>query len=224
MVQSSIDVRQCPRYPIQIPVLHKPKNPAPNSAGVGWTRNLSEGGACVELGQRLRPPMPLRVRLQTDRGPIELEAQVTWAEESDSPRGGILHGVAFTQTSPDQLSALQELLLSKALVRHPKVRLPFEVPVTCQPVGNDGLAVQGRTRDGSRGGLLLRLSRVVPPETVLEVTLHVPAGPLTIKGAVAWVAPPEGRDPGGPILHGIRFIHSTWSTAVALGLLLTEQG
>jgi hypothetical protein len=38
------------------------------------------------------------------------------------------------------------------------------------------------------------------------------------------VAPPEGRDPGGPILHGIRFIHSTWSTAVALGLLLTERG
>jgi len=215
--------RQYPRFPLQIPVLHKLKTPAPAKAGVGWTRNLSEGGACVELAEPLRPQIPLWVRLQTDEGPIDMEAQVTWAGECGVPKGGFLHGVAFTQITHHQLSALQTLILSKGLMRSPKVRLPFDVPVTCRPKGQDTPLLQGRTRDVSRGGLLLRLPQVVPPETVMDVTVHTFPGPLTVEGAVAWVAPPEGRAPGGPIRHGLRFTRPTWSASLAFGSFLVES-
>jgi hypothetical protein len=214
--------RRSPRYAIQIPFLHKPRSAASTGAGVGWTCNLSEGGACVELAEPLRPPMPLWGRLQTDRGLIEMQAKVAWARDPGPRGGGILHGVTFTQIPPDQFSALQTLILSKGLVRHPKVRLPFEAPVTCWRKGESGPPLSGRTRDVSRGGLLLRLPRVVPPETRLEVTLHNPPRLLTVEGAIVWVAPPEGRTPGGPVRHGFRFTHPTWSTSLALGLLLAE--
>lgn len=215
--------RQYRRYPIQLPVLHQAKTPAPSKAGVGWTHNLSEGGACVELAEPLRPQMPLWVRLQTDEGPIDVEAQVTWAGEFSTPKAGILHGVTFTQIVPYHLSALRNLILCKGLIRPLKVRLPFDVPVTCRPEGKNGPPIQGRTRDISRGGLLLRLSEVVPPETVMEVTVHTSPGPLKVDGAVAWVAPPESRAPGGPIRHGLRFTRPTWSTSLAFGSLLVES-
>lgn len=48
-------LRRFPRYPIQLPVLYKLKGPALQT-GVGWTRNLSEGGAWLELAERLPPP------------------------------------------------------------------------------------------------------------------------------------------------------------------------
>jgi hypothetical protein len=211
------------RYPIQIPFLHKVKSPAPAKAGVGWTRNLSEGGACVELAESLRPQMPLWVRLQTEDGPIDMEAQVTWTGDRGIPKGGILHGVTFMETPADQLSALQTLLLSKGLMRPPKVRLPFDVPVTCRAKGRDAPPLQGRTRDISRGGLLLRLPQVVAPETLMEVTVHTLPGPLTVEGEVAWVAPPEGRAPGGPIRHGLRFTRPAWSTSLAFGSMLVQS-
>jgi len=36
-----------PRYPIQLPLLHRVIGPPATGAGMGWTRNLSEGGACL---------------------------------------------------------------------------------------------------------------------------------------------------------------------------------
>ncbi|MBI3085900.1 MAG: hypothetical protein HYY88_09275 [candidate division NC10 bacterium] len=66
--------RKFARYLIHLPLLHKPKVPAPIKAGVGWTRNLSDGGTCVDLTERLQPGTPLRVRRQTDRGPLGVPA------------------------------------------------------------------------------------------------------------------------------------------------------
>lgn len=215
-----LERRQFRRFPLQLPLLHKSKAPAPARSGVGWTRNLSEGGACVELGERLRLQNPFRLRLQTDGGPIEVEAEVAWAGEPASTGESILHGVAFTQVAPDQLEPLRDLILFKGHMRHAKVRLPFEFPVTCQRKGLAAPSFQGRTRDISRGGLLLRLPQVLPPETPLEVTLHTPTGPLTVEGTVVWVAPPEGRIPGGPIRHGFQFAALGGPKSLSLALLL----
>lgn len=211
------------RYPIQLPVLHRRKGPAPAQPGVGWTQNLSEGGACMELAEPLQSRLPLLVHLRTERGIIEAEAGVAWAEKPPLATGGILHGVAFTQLAPDPLQALGDLILTKGLVRPAGVRLPFEVPVTYQLRGEAGPPFHGWTHDISRGGLLLRLPKVLPLGTLLEVTLHTPTGPLTTEGAVTWVAPLEGRTPGGPIRHGVRFTALDWPTALSLGLLLTES-
>jgi len=214
--------RRVPRYLIQLPLLHKTKAPAPDRTGVGWTRNLSEGGACVELAEHIRPRMPLRLLLRTDRGGIELEAQVVWAGEPGRLGGGILHGVAFTHLLPDQLRALRDLIRSKGQVRNAGVRVPLEISVTCTPTGRKGSTFRGLTGDISRGGLLLLLPEVVSPDSTLNVTLHTPNGPLTVEGAVVWVEPPGGRAVGPPFRHGFRFTSLRWSASLSLGLFLAE--
>ncbi len=218
--------RQLPRYPIQLPVLHQPGATAAGGKGVGWTRNLSEGGACVELDERLPIPSPLNLHLQTERGAIEVEAEVVWEVEAEGEGGadpaerGILHGVAFTRLAPDQLQALRTLLVPEAEERRAGVRLPLDLAVTCEAKGAGGSPVQGRTENMSRGGLLLRLSQVLPSGTVWELTLHPADGPVTAEGEIVWVEPPEKRIPGEPVRHGLRFTALGWSRSLSLALLL----
>lgn len=214
--------RHVRRYSIQLPLLHTPRAFRAQRGGIGWTRDLSEEGACMELAERLQYHMPLRLRIQTDRGTIESEAAVTWTGHSSLSGGGILHGMTLTQLDSDQLQILQAVLLSKGLVQPTKARLPFQVAVTCRPKEQTRMMFQGGTRDVSRGGVLLRLDQVVPPGTVLELTLHSPTWPVTAQGTIVWVAPPEGRTPGGPIGHGLRFTALDWTSALALTRLLVE--
>jgi hypothetical protein len=94
---------------------------------MGWTRNLSIAGACVELGERLQPGMPLQVVLQTVHEYIKVEAQVIWARESTPAGGSVFHGIAFTQVATDQDQALRDLLrTSAAHERHAGVRMISE--------------------------------------------------------------------------------------------------
>ena len=85
-----------------------------------------------------------------------------------------------------------------------------------------GASLPGRTRDVSRGGLLLRLPHPLPPETTLSLTLHTSHGPLGAEGTVVWVAPPEMRSPGGSVPHGVRFTAFPWPSLLALGLSFIE--
>ena len=216
----TLTLQRPPRYPMRLPFLHKPQAPAPVRAGVGWTRDLSEGGACVELAEALLPQMPLRIRLQTDQGPIEAEAQVVWTGEFRPGRGGVLHGIAFTHLAPTQLQALAGLLLFKGDMREAGVRMPVDLPVTCLSKG-PGATIRGRTGNVSRGGLRLRLPERLPPRTELDVILHMPTGPVKAAGVIAWAGSPEGQEPGAPIQHGMRFTSLSWASSLALGLLLT---
>jgi Tfp pilus assembly protein PilZ len=74
----------------------------------------------------------------------------------------------------------------------------------------------------NRGGLFLRLPRLLLPGTPLEVTLHVPKKPLMVGGTVVWVEPPELWRPGESIGHGFQFHAPSWSTLACLSLLLVE--
>lgn len=210
--------RQSRRYPIRLPFLHTPRSSTANGIRIGWTRDLSERGACVELDRSVSASTHLQVSLQTDRGVIDAEVEVVWARETLVPEGGILHGLAFTHLTRQQLQALLQVLLSWGLTRRPAVRVPFQVAVTCQLKGEGGPPLQGQARNVSRDGLLLRLPQVVPPGTPLELTLHTQSGPLRVEGKVVWVAPPEGRTPGGLVQHGLRFTALEWSTALTLAL------
>jgi len=217
--------RQFARYPIQLPVLHDATFPGSTGSRAGWTRDLSEGGACVELDERLPAPSLLRVHLQTDRGAIEVEAQVVWeveSRESGEGKGGILHGVAFTHLSPNQLQALRGLLLSIEHERRAGIRLPLDLPVTCQPKDPTRGPLQGRIGDVSRGGLLLRLSQALPPGAELTLTLDRPSGRVTAEGEIVWADSPERRTSGEPIRHGLRFTALGWSRSLSLALLMTE--
>lgn len=222
MLQVAVQ-RKCPRYPIQLPLLYRPKLPTlMNNVGAGWTRDLSESGACIELAERLQPKGLLTLRLRTDRGPIQAEAQVVWVGEPAPLCGGIPHGLTFTLVAPDQSQSLRELLLPLSMAPHAGVRLPVDLPIKCQPKNPPGVALQGRTGDMSRGGLLLLLPEALSPRTALEATLHTATGPLSVAGVIVWTEPPERRRYGRSIKHGMQFTSLDWSISLYLGLLLAE--
>ena len=176
----------------------------------------------MELSGRLRPGTPLRLLLKAGQAPIEVEALVVWTGGRIPEGGGLVHGLAFTQISPDQVLVLRELLRRPSIIRNAGVRIPLDAPVTCHPRNPDGPPLQGRTGNVSRGGLFLRLPQLLPPDTTLEVTLHASREPLTLDGSVVWVEPPEIWNPGESIGHGLRFTALDWSTLLSLGLLLVE--
>jgi hypothetical protein len=131
--------------------------------------------------------------------------------------------VAFTHLSPDQLQALRALLLSHKQDRRTGLRLPLDLPVACQPEDLTAGLLQGQTGDVSRGGLLLRLSHVLPPGTALKLTLGGPNGRVTAEGEIVWTDSPGSAMPGQPIRHGLRFTALGWSRSVSLALLMTES-
>ncbi|HSD51265.1 MAG TPA: PilZ domain-containing protein [Candidatus Methylomirabilis sp.] len=214
--------RRHPRYQIQLPLLYKLSAPS-RKFGVGWTRNLSEGGALVELDDRVPPDTTLSLSLRTDSGSIEIEARVTWAEETRRFGRDVLHNLAFAKLSPSPLQALRDLLLPLSMVPHAGGRLPLEVPVTCRHKGRPGSAVKGRTGDVDRGGLLLYLTHRIAPGTPLAVTLHTTKGTVIVEGEVVWAQSRDGKRAGELSAHGLRFTSPSWTISLALGLLLAES-
>lgn len=216
--------RRFPRYAIQLPLLYTRATPAPGRIAVGWTRDLSEGGACAELAERLRPQTPLRIRIRTDGGAIEGEAKVTWVGEPGSNDGGVPHGMAFSQISVEQHQALRDLVCRRGVRGHAGVRLPLEIAVICQPKGQRARKpVQGSTGDISRGGILLLLPEILPPGAAVELAMLTINGPLTAEAVIVWVESPGGRAVGPPFRHGLQFTALSWTTTQSLGRLLAEM-
>jgi hypothetical protein len=214
--------RRFPRYAIQLPFAYTVEAGGSSGVGGGWTRSLSEGGASVEVAQRIRLQVPLRLHLLTDRGRIDAEGRVIWLGKAAPAEGGIIHGLAFTQVAPAHLQILRDLFRALALRREAGVRLRMDLPVTCEPKDPAGPLLQGRTGNVSRGGLFLHLPRLLAPGTLLTVTLHTPRGPLPLEGVIAWVEPLEMWTLGEAIGHGFRFAAASWSALHSLGLLLME--
>ena len=205
------------RYPIQLPFLCQTADGAVGGTQVGWTRNLSEGGACLHLAKVILPRTSLWVLFQTDGDPIAAKARVVWTGEAGI--GLIPHGVAFTQIAPDQRESLWDLIRSRGQVRPGGIRLPLDLSVTCWRKRQARSLIRGRTANVSRGGLLLCLADVLVPATALVITLHTAAGPLTTEGATVWVAPRKRRTPKELIRHGVQL--SDHDVSLALARLLT---
>ena len=214
---------QLARYPIQLPLLYWRRSEARTRAGAGWTRELSEEGATVELADRFEPQTVLRIRLQTDRSPIAMEAKIAWIVAATPSGPENYHGLTITQIAPDQLQALRDLLLPLSMVVHAGMRLSFNVAVTCRSKGSGGPVLRGQTGEVSRGGLLLHLPQPIAPGTTLEVTLQTDGGPLSLEGAIVWAQPSETRKAGELIDHGLQFTSTPWAVSLALGFLLTGK-
>jgi c-di-GMP-binding flagellar brake protein YcgR len=215
--------RRYPRFPIKLPVLYKVLAPKPSKPGVGWTRDLSEGGICLEVPERLGPSMLLSVLLRSDLGGLELTAKVVWVGGPASAQGGIAHGLSFERVGPNQQEAIRRLLMQhKVQLRQEGVRVPLEISIKCQVKGGGGSMLEGRTGDISRGGMLLHLPVPLSPPTGLRVSIPTARGTVEAEGEIAWVEPPEGRAPGQPIRHGFRFTEISWPNQLTLGLLLAE--
>jgi len=214
--------RRYPRHPIRLPLLYKVTAPAPGKAGVGWTRDLSEGGACLELSEHLEPMSLLKLVLRTDKGSLEVEAEVVWAARPDPAGQPVLHGACFTPLAGEQQKALQDLLTQKGHTRLEGCRLPLELPVLCRPKGMIDPILRGSTGDVSRGGLLLLLPEVLPPGSALEITIQTARGKVEAEGMIVWVGSAEEQTPGGLVRHGFKFTDISWPNQMTLGLLLAE--
>jgi hypothetical protein len=213
--------RKHARYPIVVPILYGLECSNPVMASAGWTRDLSEGGTCLELSERLEVSALIRLFLRTDQGGIATQGQVIWIE-GPLQTGGTLHGVIFTRMNSAQSQAVHELLSRKRMVWQAVVRIPLELPVIYQLKGQPRSLHQGQTENVSRRGLLLRLPLVYLPGTLLEVTLHTPRGHLTAQGTIVRVIPLEAQMPGEPIRHGFHFTDISHATQITLGRVLAE--
>ncbi len=213
-----------PRHPSARPSPPERRDSAVAGSGGDRLPTVSPGPAGGEVPEPLEPQVCLQVRLQTGEGGIAVVGRVLWGEEPPPGEGGICHGVAFTHLVPKQREALREVLRSLIPGRPAGHRRPLDLPVTCWPEGASREPICGRTGDLSRGGLLLRLPRVVAPGTVLEVSLPAPAGPLQVRGMIVWAEPAGGPTPHEPIRHGFRFTAVDWPTSLVLGRLAVERG
>jgi len=216
-----IDKRRFVRYDLRLPVLYKRLGSDRGKAGVGWTRNLSLGGVCLDLDERLDPKTILGVLFQTDRGAIEVEAEVVWAASTPSLDGGLGHGLEFMRLGPRQVQAMERLLADLRPTARSGHRLALDIRATVTPRDRPSEVISGRTGNASRGGALLLLPQALAAGTLLTVRLQTSRDPLRLDAAVVWVDPPEKREPGAPIRHGVQFVSLDWSTSLALGLLLT---
>ncbi len=213
--------RKHARYPIVVPILYGLDCSDSVLASAGWTRDLGEGGVCLELSERLEVSAPIRLFLRTDQGGFATQGQVIWAE-GPLQTGGILHGVGFTRMVLAQHQAVRELLLRRRMVWRAVVRIPVQIPVIYQLKGQPRSLHQGQTENVSRRGLLLRLPLAYSHGTPLEVTLHTPHGHLTAEGMVVHVEPLQAQTPGEPIRHGFHFTDISHATQITLGRVLAE--
>lgn len=110
---------------------------------------MSDGGACLELAEPLQPATPLSVILQTDQGSLGVEGKVVWVGGPVAGGGGVLHGVAFLDATPEQLRALWKLVARKGKARQAAVRVPVKLAILCRPKGDAGPPLQGETGDVS---------------------------------------------------------------------------
>jgi len=220
-----------PRYQLEFPVLYRVEGPQLTKHGTGQMRNLSEGGACLELFEQLPPETPLVLIVRTDQGALEAEAKVVWVGEPSPHEQKVLHGISFIRRKPEQYQALLDLFPQEQRARWGMCRLPLNLSVTCRIMGASGPLLHGEAEDISRGGLLLRLPQALPLSTNLEITLPAPEEPLTLEGAIVWVEPLEATRPKELVRHGLRFTKAGFEQDLPLSLFiaecrrrLTEQG
>jgi len=229
MSAEGIEQRRHLRHTLQLPLLHRERTGDNTPVGVGWTRNISESGACLELAELLEAGTPLRLRLRTDRGFVEADAEVTWSREQQTlwareggpQAGGVLHGASFTRIMPEHPEGFREWLEARKDGRAGGIRLPADLSVLCYrrhgPVG----PLSGRTRDINRKGALLLLQEALHVGTALDIMLQPEDGSFAVQAVVAWVGPTDARLPGSLIRHGVRFPTLSWSSSLSLGLALT---
>jgi hypothetical protein len=213
--------RRSVRYQILLPVLFQatPMGALAPIEGSGWTRNLSETGACLELSEPLTLRAALRVTLLDEGGSVVLEAAVAWVGHPRLPAGGTLHGVVFGPLTLHQRLVLQTLCRRHAGLRAEAMRLPAALPVLCHPLGAVSPPLRGWTGDLGREGCLLLLPERLPVGTLLALSLTTPRGDVPAEATVVWVEPALSALLRTFTRHGVRFVAARGLQAALLPLL-----
>lgn len=205
------------RCAIDLPFHYRESTEVAYRPGVGWTRDLSGGGAWVELPERVAPPTVLEVGLHALGEPLLLAAQVVWGCPEPHARSR-LHGLRFIRITPAQRRRLG------VLITHQKSRevgrLYCSLAATCQSKASAGVPLPCETRDLSIGGVSLRLPALAPPGTHLQVKILTAFGAVTADAQVVWVEPPDARPRNAPCRHGLQFLRLELASELPLKALL----
>ena len=112
--------RRQPRFPVLPPLACRVKvqgyaEEAPHLGG--QLRNLSAGGALLELGRRVPPGAMVRLSVDTKTGLIQMECQVIWAAGGATRREGprYVHGLQFPAGEERHDPVIEELLRHYAM-------------------------------------------------------------------------------------------------------------
>jgi len=191
------------RYLVQLPLYYQRGRSSRQRVGVGWTRNLSEGGACIELAEPFEVSAEIQLGLQTYLGGVRLQCQVVWRDMA-AASGRVLHGVKFLDLSAGCRLVLQQMLRVSSTQPHSLLRRPWEVPLVCTVRGSRGLSCDGRTGNIGPHGLLAHLPEDLPAGTDVDLHCGSPQdGPVQLEGRVAWAEAREEGVPRGTTRHGI---------------------
>lgn len=211
-----------PRYQVALPVTYRatPRGSAAALEGSGRTRNLSDTGGCLELGEPLSPGMSVGLVFRDEGEELALQAEVVWVGHPRRPSGGTLHGVIFLPMTADQRQILQGFIQRKGRIRSRNARIPAALPTECRLPGVADEPVRGWTGDLSWEGCSLLLPDRFPVGTMLEVALTTPRGDVSAKAMVVWVEPMERLQTRHLTRHGVRFAQVSWTREHALDLIL----
>ncbi len=190
----------------------------------GWTRNLSETGACLELVEPLAPGTSLSLVIQSEGKSLTMLAEVVWGDPPSLPGVRILHGVTFPLLTVEQQTAIQTLLRRTRPLKARAHRIPAALPVQCRASGIPGPPLSGWTGDLSRNGCSLLIPGRLALGSTVEVTLAAPRGDCTAEGTIVWVET-SGGVPTTPLMrHGVRFTDPNLLRDLIIGFVLEGIG
>lgn len=165
----------------------------------GETANVSEGGACLLLPERLPPGTALNLMLRGEAVLYMFHADVVWAGPPDS--SPLPHGVRLEPLSPQDQLAWQRLLFEQHQRGTERAtRIVVDLPARCLVDGR-AIPLPGDVENLGAGGLLIRLPELFPVGTAVTVTIPGPLQELHLAGRIAWG---QAR-PGGQPAHGVAF-------------------
>ena len=191
------------RYLVQLPLYYQRGRSSRQGVGVGWTRNLSEGGACIELAEPFDVSAQIQLGLQTYLGGVKLQCQVVWRDMA-AASGRVLHGVQFLDLSAGCRLVLQQMLRVSSAQPHSLLRRAWEVPLVCTVQGSPGRSCDGRTGNIGQHGLLAHLPEDLPVGTSVDLRCEPPDdGPVILEGRVAWAEARDGSTRRATTQHGI---------------------
>jgi len=208
------------RYALTLPLIYRLAGRPDQKSRAGWTRDLGERGAWLELPELLPQETRLDIRVRAPDNIVEVGARVVWLRNEPAGNGVFLHGVAFTGLTPAQCHALQGLFARQK--QRKTARVYRAIAVRCRRRGERGDPVVGQTRDLSRGGTSLRLSERMPPGTPINMTFPTAMGPVALEGVVVWTEHEEPRPRGALYRHGVRFLQNGMVSSFPLSALLAK--
>src|SRR5512138_751473 len=196
-----------PRYQVIVPARYTARTRQGPRIGRGWTRDLSETGACLQISEHLSPATPLTLVIENEAGGFTLEARVVWVGSPAGPDQSRLHGVEFSRDCIAIAGgAVRAWLIRRSVA---VARLAAALPAVCRRTDAQSQPLDGWTADLGYGGCGLFLPEHLPVGTLVDVVLTTPGGELKTSGVIVWETGSKGSQTRHLFEHGLRFTRTT---------------